>query len=71
MYIQTHEKVKCSKCGSINNFETFTRNTFKGTETMIRCLSCKHEKVQSVLTTNSSGSDMSIYTHKQDEERLF
>jgi uncharacterized Zn finger protein len=71
MYIQTHEKVKCSKCGSINNFETVTRKTFEGLATIIRCLSCKHEKVQSVLTTNAADGDVSIYTHKQDEERLF
>ena len=71
MYIHTNEKVKCSKCDSVNNFETVTRNTFKGKETIIRCLSCKHEKVQSVLTISSTGSGMSIYNNKKDEYRLF
>jgi len=59
MYVQIQENVKCSKCGTLNNYEDVNRKTFKGIENFRRCLNCKHERVTSVMTT-SGDSHISI-----------
>ena len=70
MYINIPEKVRCSQCGSLNNYETVDRKSFIGLETIKRCIKCKHEKVVSILTTSSTGGQ-TIYNKKANEETSF
>ena len=57
MYHILKEEFVCSKCGAKNNVEHFTNSKGRG----IRCLSCKHEKIEISIGQESIGQ---IYTHK-------
>lgn len=76
MYIQKNEKIVCSKCKSVNNYEDATqRNHFGGGSKVIRrCLNhnCKHEEVISNTTVSNLGNDtLSIYRANNNNERSF
>ncbi len=71
MYIQIDEQIKCSKCGSLNHYETVMKKSFSGTETLLRCLTCGHEKIQSTLTINSDSPKKSIYMSNPSDEHTF
>jgi len=76
MYYRVEEKMKCSSCGAINHYETVTTNGIGGTKTIIRCLSCKHEKLQSTLTTSGPLNPLDkpkqiSYQRKDNSETTF
>ena len=73
MYIHVEQKVTCSNCGCVNNYEDATRRTFNGSKTIRRCLNpnCKHETVISEFTTNSNNTDTTVYRSNSNNEQSF
>ncbi len=74
MYIQIHQDMECSKCGSINNTETVNRDM----STYIRCRSCGHEKTNSTLTVSNhltgappAASVNYINSYKRPDKEMF
>ena len=67
MYIQIDENIVCSKCNSANNYDIINRKTINGYETIIKCRSCNHEKIQQTLTFNSTGKQNLDYTTQKNK----
>ena len=67
MYVQVIKKLKCSKCGAIDQYETVIKRD--GTK-IIRCLECKHKKrtPPPITTTVDSGKTIWYNTNISDEE---
>jgi len=52
MYIQTYQRIKCSKCGSIND----NKDYWLGNTQYRECDSCGHKIVLAEITTSDSGT---------------
>jgi len=69
MYVHVERKMKCSKCGAINQIEVIIKND--GSKIM-RCLKCKHKKRISppIITTSNTGG-VTYYNMDRSDEELF
>lgn len=57
MYQTIPNRKQCINCLSTNS-HTFERRTFEGSERIIKCLDCNHEKVLYKTTTASSQNNI-------------
>ena len=49
MFIQIQQTVKCSNCGAENNYESITRKKPNSQQTVLVCMKCNHESIESEL----------------------
>jgi len=71
MYIYIEQKITCSKCGCVNNYEDATSRTFNGSKTIRRCLNCKHETVVSEFSHIQNSIETIVYRSNSNNEQSF
>lgn len=61
-------RIECSSCHAADQTETIHRDTTAGSELVLRCTQCGHEKVISTITVSISNKEQIYKLDRKDIE---